>query len=709
MKISHESEAEEDGFAGLITRARDVVRQRWLTLAVVTVLVFAVAVVLVLMMTPKYTAYANVRIDPSRTPMANEQQQTAQSLSPEAIETEVTLLKSERIARDVVRKLNLGNDEEFNKGLDQPAAAGMTAADRETAVANNVLQRVSVDRDKLSYILNVGFTSKDRQKAADVANAFAQAYIYAKVGSKSDTAATKASFLQAQVTKLADEIRASEAQLANYQAASGLAGTIASSGASTLTIVDQQIAPLSSALAQARSESAAASATLAAANGQSARGGSDTVAGVLASPVIGNLRAQRATLLQNMGEVMARYGERHPETLRVRGQLAEIDAQLKAETDRITASLRANAAAAAARVGSLQSDMDRLGSSQAANARSGVLAKGLEADIESKRTQYEKLSQALQESSQAASNSISSAEVVDAAKPPLAPTSPNKPILLALGFLVALAAGTGTITVQELMVSGIKSSSDLEDKLGLPMLAAIPREKSALPADILMEKPTSLFAESLRIARASILGVKSGKQIKVIAITSAMPSEGKTTTAVAFARTLAMNGQKTLLIDCDVRRAVMRESVRNPSTGPGLVEVLQGEASVEQAINPGDVDNLDHLLVRETHFSSGNLFGDGRMERLLAGLRGRYELIVLDLPPILGLADGRFIAVMADAVAMVLRWNSTPAQAASLALTSLQSDGANVVGVMFTMVDTNSEAIGGKYYSKKYAGYYEAG
>lgn len=709
MKISHESEAEEDGFAGLITRARDVVRQRWLTLAIVTILVFVVAVVLVLMMTPKYTSYANVRIDPSRNPMASEQQASAQSLTPEAIETEVTLLKSERIARAVVRKLDLGNDAEFNKGLDQVAAAGMTAADREAVVANNVLQRLGVDRDKLSYILNVGFTSKERQKSADIANAFAQAYIYAKVGSKSDTASSKASFLQAQVTKLGDEIRASEAQLANYQASSGLAGTIASSGASTLTIVDQQIAPLSTALAQARSDAAAASANLAAANSQSARGGSDTVAGVLASPVIGALRAQRASLLQNMGEVMARYGERHPETIRVRGQLAEIDAQLKAETDRITSSLRANASAAAARVGSLQSDMDRLGSSQAANARSGVLAKGLEADIQSKRAQYEKLSQALQESTQAASNSISSAEIVETAQPPLAPTSPNKPILLALGFLVALAVGTGTITVQELMVSGIKSVRDIEDRLGIPMLAAIPRQKSALPADILMEKPTSLFAESLRIARASILGVKTGKQIKVIAITSAMPSEGKTTTAVAFARTLAMNGQKTLLIDCDVRRAVMRESVRNPSSGPGLVEVLQGDASVEQAINPGDVDNLDHLLVRETYFSSGNLFGDGRMERLLTGLRGRYELIVLDLPPILGLADGRFIAVMADVVAMVLRWNATPAQAASSALESLQSDGANVAGVIFTMVDTNSEAIGGNYYSKKYAGYYEAG
>lgn len=137
--------------------------------------------------------------------------------------------------------------------------------------------------------------------------------------------------------------------------------------------------------------------------------------------------------------------------------------------------------------------------------------------------------------------------------------------------------------------------------------------------------------------------------------------------------------------------------------------MLHGEARVDQAIiSGGDVDMLDLVLVRSPYFSSGNLFGDGKMEEMLASLRGRYELIVLDLPPLVGLADGRFIAAMADSVAMVLRWGSTPASAASSALSSLQADGANVVGVIFTMVDTNAEAVGGIYYSKKYAGYYQA-
>ncbi len=113
------------------------------------------------------------------------------------------------------------------------------------------------------------------------------------------------------------------------------------------------------------------------------------------------------------------------------------------------------------------------------------------------------------------------------------------------------------------------------------------------------------------------------------------------------------------------------------------------------------------MLVRSPYFSSGDLFGDGQMKEILDSLRGRYDKIVLDLPPLVGLADGRFLAVMADATALAVRWNSTPPQAAASAVAWLKSDGANPVGVIYTMVDTSSEVIGGLYYSKKYSAYYQ--
>lgn len=703
MKVSHEDAPAEGGFADLVARVREAIRRRWITLTAVTVTLFALGIALIMMMTPQYTATANVRIDPSRTPTAG-QNNDAADLTPEAIETEVALIQSPQVATRVVEKLNLVNDPEFTKGIGDVAPG----ADRTMAVITNVMRKFSVSRNKLSYILGIQFTSRDRTKAAAIANAFADAYLYEKVGTKTNSANRKAEFLQKQLTDLGNEIRGKEAQVANYQAAAGIVEGSGTSGSSSGTITDQQIAPLSSQLAMARSDAAAANADLGAARRQAARGGDDTVSDVLASPVIGQLRAQRAEVVRGLGEALSRYGERHPDVVKARSQLNDIDAQIRGETRRIIESLRSKADAANARVESLQGSMNGLATRQAGDARNAVLATSLKAEIDAQRTQYDKLSQATLDSVQAANNSIAQAEIVSRATPPLKPSKPNKMLLGALALLVALAGGTATIAIQELMAAGLRSAEDIMRVLGVPMLAAVPRVRTDRPADLLIDKPSSLFGESLRIARASILGVRSENPPRVMAITSALPGEGKTTTALAFARTLAINGQKTLIIDCDVRRAMMREIVSNPSGGAGLIEVLQGSAAIDQAITPGGggVDNLDVLLVRETFFNSGNLFGDGKMKAIIAAVRPRYDAVVLDLPPLLGLADGRFLAAMADVVALVIRWDSTPAQAASAAMSALEADGANVAGAIFTMVDTGAEAIGGLYYSKKYTSYY---
>jgi succinoglycan biosynthesis transport protein ExoP len=269
--------------------------------------------------------------------------------------------------------------------------------------------------------------------------------------------------------------------------------------------------------------------------------------------------------------------------------------------------------------------------------------------------------------------------------------------------------GGATIATQEMMVVGIMSKNDVEQQFGLPMLAAVPAvKKLEHPADLLIDRPTSLFSEAIRIARASILGVKrSDKGQQIIAVTSALPGEGKSTTALAFARMLAIHGSKTLLIECDVRRAILQTHVRNPVPKAGIIEVLFGDAPIEAALFPGDVDNLTQLFATAPFFDSGELFGDARMKSLLDTLRQQYDHIVLDLPPLVGLADSRYLAVQADTTVMVVRWARTPVNAVSTALEWLKSDGANVAGVVLTMIDPGAEAAGAYYYSKKYSGYYQ--
>lgn len=709
METRQEAEEYEARLADVVSVVRDTIRRRWLMLLAVSGTIFVAAVILISLMTPQYLATAKVRLDPSRNPLANTTQQTRAELTPEAIETEVTAIRSADLARSIVKKHGLASDPEYAAVLNKSARPTLANSDtRDAIVANAVLNQLSVSREKLTYVLNVSFRSKNPVEAAELANAFATGYIEARTSGKVGIAREQNSWFQQRLNQLNQDATAAEARAAEFRARAGIIESSAQNSGNG-TIVDQQVAPLSGTLASAESDAAAARSNLNAARAQVAQGGLDAVSEVLNSAVIGDLRRQRAEVLRSKSEVEARYGERHPESIRVRDQIAGLDAQIQAEARRVVGSLKASADASQARVASLRQSLEQLGAQRERSVRDATTAESLEREAGAKRALYDKMSQLSLDSMQAAASAIAQAEIIDKARPPSRPASPNKPLYYTLALILALAIGGGTIAGQEMLSGGFRSVEELEAKLGIPVLAVIPKvPKAETPADLMLDRPTSMFAESFRIARTAILGGRSAAGVKIIAITSSLPNEGKTTTAVGFARTLAIANSRTLLLECDVRRAAIRQIVKGGAPRTGLVELLHGEATLEDVIHPGDVPNLDQILVVSPYFSAENLFGEGRMEKLLDVVRDRYDYIVLDLPPLMGLADGRYLAVLADATALVVKWNSTPVAAVTSAINWLRGDGANTLGTICTQVDPSAQAVGGLYYySKQYSDYYQ--
>ena len=284
---------------------------------------------------------------------------------------------------------------------------------------------------------------------------------------------------------------------------------------------------------------------------------------------------------------------------------------------------------------------------------------------------------------------------------------PDQGMLAVLVVIFGFAAGVGAGILRELLSAGFRSTGEVEGRLGIPVLGALPRLKGTkVPlADLLLADNTSMYAEALRSARTSIVGLRSADAPRVVAITSALPGEGKSTMALALARISAFANVPTLLVECDLRHMSQGKAAGREVT-VGLVEVLNGKATVDQAIVGDTVPNLDLLLVSSALFTPEDLFGGDKFAAMLQGLRTRYELIILDLPPVLGLADARSAAIQADAVVLAIRWSDTAPSAVEKALTALRGDGAKVSGAIMTLVDPRSEAIGGYYYSAKYATYY---
>ena len=688
-----------------------LLRRRLPVILLVAGCAFAVFLLGIVLTVPKYQAQTLLRIDPTHSPLAVAQGGTDTNVNAETIETEVSILQSEALAREVVRRLDLGNYREFNGVLEKAAASRrLDEDDKLSLVASEVTKHLSVSRDRLSYLIAINFESEDALTAAKVANTYAEAYLDMTVGSRMGTAQRQADWFQKRMATLAKEVNEADARLAQYKAGAGIV-----EGGQNGTVADQQIAPLSAQLTSAQAAAAAARPELAAARQQVSNGGIEAVSKVRDSAVIADLRRQRAEVLRDMAELTTRYGEKHPQVVQVRQQLNSIDAQIRAEAERVIASIEAETKAAVARVASLETSMNSLEAQRERNARVSVGAQSLERDAVNKRQAYDRMAQIAMETTQAAQNSIPQAEIVDRATVPTHPKWPGKTMLAIFAVIVSACLGASAAIVLELLAPGVQTASEVESRFNLRVLATLPlagrrnwfkRKSQVRPPDKLLEEPAGAFAESARNAHVSIVGLRSNSSPQIVAITSSLPGEGKTSSALSIARVAALGGIRTLLVDCDLRRAAVREYMDNVGE-IGMAEVLKGQATLDQAIQADIQPRLDILPVVEPDYSADNLFGGAGVPALLQEIRSRYELIVLDLPPVIGLTDTRFVCALADAVILAIKWRATPVTAIESAVTTLSADAVKLKGVLLTMVDPASETAGASYYASSYAPYYQ--
>lgn len=688
-----------------------ILRRQWLVLASVALVIFAAALVAVMMVTPRYEAVAKIKIDPSQSAAMGQMSEQSSYPDQAIVDTEVQVMNSLDVARRVVQRLQLERDPEFTRKLPELAdnASDAKKQARLDAIANAALKGMRATREKATYIVDLAYTSADPLRAAAIANAFAEAYIEASLSRRSGTAERQNELLRKELARLGQDAADAEVKLARFRAANG----VVDNGAVQGTVADQQIAPLANQLATAQSDAAAAVAKVRAAERQIGSGGIDAVSAVLNSDVIRTLRAQRAELLSQQSENLTRYGPRHPQTLKLNEQVKSMDEQIDAEAKRIIGGLRADAASAEARAQSLASDLARLRAQQAQTTRSSADAISYAQEAQAAQTAYNSLSERVQKVDQAAKSSLSQAQIIELAAPPQVPSAPRKGRLLAVALIGALFTGTGVAAFLEVVSTGVRTAADVQ-ALGIGVIAQIPRLTSSQmsragpevesPADMVVSRPVGSYAEALRAIRGSLmLGMQPPPQ--TIAIVSTLPSEGKTVTSLSLARVIALSGTRTLVIDTDLRHpAIARLAGLEPEKG--IVELLKGEAALADVIVPDKVANLDILPVARTLFSPEDMFGGQAMLDLLHDLRDRYEQIIIDTPPLLGVTDARTVSAMADATLLAVKWNATPRNAIRSALRMLHNDAANLRGAILTIVDNTSEAYGALYYSGKYAKYY---
>jgi succinoglycan biosynthesis transport protein ExoP len=390
--------------------------------------------------------------------------------------------------------------------------------------------------------------------------------------------------------------------------------------------------------------------------------------------------------------------------------------QIQLEIDRVLSSLEGEVHVAQSNLGSLVGSQQQSRSKLAGNASAQVGYMELDRKATAARTIYEAFLNRSKGTAARDGIDAPGATVSAVATIPRAPSSPNTKLAFLMGSVAALLAGLASVGAAEFLDGGIRTKLDVEKRLGARYLGAIPDVESTLdglkvteaPQDYVVSHPLSTFAEALRSLRASAT-LRGNRRPKVIALTSPLPREGKTTTAVCLARALAMSGASTVLVDCDLRRHSASDIVLDGRSGR-LAEVLGGTLTVDAALLTDNLTDLQLLCTSEAAAEGRDLLAAELIGPLFAELRGRFDFVIIDTAPVLGIADARAVASQADAVILLARWGQTSLRAADTALDLLIGAQAKVIGVALTMVNIRKYASTGHEdlygYHKKFKGYY---
>ena len=745
-----QDESEGGAFSNIAT----MLQRRARLILVVFLLVVSAGVGLTLLQTPKYSATALLMIDPNPDQVVPEKQSlTTTRTDAGAFDSEIEVLKSPALAARLARELKLETDPEWVMASeaskdprgDQPAnltaysglsgivpagshgaavapsgssVPGPTESLEQSApavsppvdagIVNAVAKAIDIRRRGLSYVVEVSATSQSPARAAEMANGLSNIYLKSLAEARYDTSEKANAWLKDRLDELKVEVQQKQAAAQAYRASRNLM-TVQGTG-----LAEQQIAVIQTQLLQTRAEYAQKRSEYEQLNSISNKG--QTVASFDSdTDSMRALRAQEAEVGKHVADMENRYGPAHPALQQAKEEKASLDKRIAEEMERTAAKARVESDALAARLNTQEKELGSLHGELVAGNFDQVRLGALETDAEAAQSVYESFLQRYHEVARQGTLATVGARLLSLARPPVSPTSPhllfNGALAVAAGLVLAFLAGL----LAEQFRKAIETTEEVEQRVGARALVAIPvlRKRdmrhmprgNRTPPSYLLTKRMSPFAEAFRVLLASI-HLSNHAHNKVVAVTSAMPGEGKTTLSLGLVRVAAMGGQKVIVVDCDLRmRAINKALGIDPKEG--LQQVLAGERTWKDVVGCDKASGA-HVLPASA-LTSKDMFGSGAMESLIADLSEQYDLVVLDCAPIFAVADTRVVASLADAVIVAARAHKTPARALAATISQLEIAGARVLGVALNRVDTRGgrrSFYDGLYYSKAFQGYY---
>lgn len=662
---------------------------KWSVLAVAAILVAAASLYIILE-TRLYTATASLVLKADQQNLMNfEGLMPGLSSETEAMNTELLVLRSRSLLGHVVDEMSLQEDPEFNPRL-RPVPGwkewtgyhrlldilGLAAAPdrppekiREIAIEILREHKLSVVIVPKTFAVDIAVESQDREKSAKIANTIAERYLEAQREAKFTAMDDAMVWLARRVAELKEELETAEEKVRDY------AADAAVTTEERLFLNTEKLKRMRDELASQRTAAEDLRARIANLESLYVQGDFETLGEIAEVP-------QLQALARSLTGAAADSATR---------------SRFEAAFERWLEQLRADVRRTERQIDSLVRGVDAVEADLRSQSVDFVRFQQLQREAEATRLIYEHSLARMKEISIQQGIQQADARVLDPAKIPDEPSHPKTiQTLLASGVFGSLL-GLLVVFMRNALRTTLQSPEELEDLTGLPAIGIIPDGRARRPGALLaqiVEKPAAPFAEALRNLRTAIHLSDLDAPPQVVLVTSSVPGEGKSTVAAGLALVAAMSGNKVLLIDGDLRRRTLKEYF-GIAGNLGILAVLAGKAPIEQAILHHDTTQLDILIADEGNVAAGEIFESRRFFDFIKDLRKKYDIIVMDSPPILAVSDTRVIAQQMDSVVYVVRWNSTPRRVLRAGLDRLRQVNIGVTGMVLNRVKTHrSEGYG---------------
>jgi capsular exopolysaccharide synthesis family protein len=677
---------ERDGF-DLSEVLRILTKWRWLIAAIVVGCVVA-ALIVSLLITPVYRATATIQVNPQGVQVVQMGElEPAQGADRDFMGTQVGLLKSRSLAERVARSLNLANDSgTVDQGLPRPI--------REQVAANAVFSKIVVQPQRDTRLIQIAAEDTNPELAARIANSLADNFIQSNLERKFESTAYARNFLEQRISAVKKKLEESERSLVAYATQQGiveLGGSSKDSGGGQPSLDASSLMAMNDALQKARDDRIAAEQRYRRAQSSTA------VTQSLNNPTVQTLTSQRAQLQAEYQQKLSTYQPEYPEMMALRARIDSLGSAIASESRNVrgsvSGSLSSEFQAAVARENALQARVNQLKGDVLDLRRRSIQYTILQREVDTSRSLYDALLQRFKEVGVAGGVGENLVSVIDRAQVPGGPFKPNLPLNLAIGLMAGLILGFGTAFAIEWIDDTVKTPDDLTAKLRIAALGVIPQVAKGGSVQEELQEPRSPISEAYQSVRTALQFSTDHGVPKNLLITSTRASEGKSSTALALSYTLASLGARVLLIDADLRKPTFK----GLKAQQGLSSLLAGSKDVRGCIEPTVLPGLSLLPGGAIPPNPAELLASGRFAEVLDEVMQDFDHVIVDGPPVLGLADAPLLASVCEGTLMVIETGGIRRAAALNSVARLRAAEARLVGGVLTKFNAKKTGYGYGY------------